>query len=78
MTTEPLIRALEAVPAWHLAILDLVRELAGEEGINAEMAAERSAEIKLAIGEAQAYTRAVADMARALDVLPAIAVGWLH
>ncbi|MDP2661336.1 MAG: hypothetical protein Q8R28_11475 [Dehalococcoidia bacterium] len=75
MTTPALIRSLEAVPMYHLAILDLARELQGPEGIDGERAAERAGEIEAAIKEAGAYVKAVKALFPNIQALPAIHEG---
>ncbi len=73
VTPRILAEALRDVPATHLRLLDLARELALPDGsIDLSRAKALDTEIQQASLQARAYSNAVRDMARGIARLPAV------
>ncbi|MDO8751042.1 MAG: hypothetical protein Q7K03_07850 [Dehalococcoidia bacterium] len=54
-----ILEALHKVPETHLTIYDLARDLTGPDGqVDVERAAERTEELRDALGQAEGYVRA--------------------
>ena len=70
MTAEEIVRALRTVPEKRLRLLELAREVAGEDGsLDMERAAFLRLELEQAIQEAEAYCDATREMVRCLTVM---------
>jgi hypothetical protein len=69
---DRVIAALATVPEKELKIIQLARELVGENGqLDHEKAAQRAPEVNLAVAEAGAYARTTAQAIQALrDIAP--------
>ena len=67
MKSGDLVRALKGVPEFRLRLIDLARELVGEDGsIDFDKAAFYRKELEEAIGEAEDYSQATKEAVRCL------------